>query len=77
MKRSIGFLMFAGCMVLLAGCKPDGMQNYQYFKDNPAEAKSVIGECRLNGTRGMDAKRQAVCDAASGAEQSRKYGAGN
>ncbi|RXZ38290.1 hypothetical protein D9O50_01715 [Oxalobacteraceae bacterium CAVE-383] len=61
-------------MVLIGGCdSSDKPQNYQFFKDNPDQAKAVIGECRLNGTRGMDPKRNAVCDAAVAAEKSAKY----
>jgi hypothetical protein len=74
MKRSVGVLMLAGCITLMTGCDPDaGTQNYQFFKDHPDQAKSVIGDCRLNGTRGMDPKRNAVCDAAVAAEKSTKY----
>lgn len=66
--------MLAGCVAFIAGCDPSGQsQNYQYFKDNPDQAKSVIGDCRLNGTRGMDAKRNAICDAAVAAEKSTRY----
>lgn len=66
--------MLVGCLILIAGCDPDGEpKNYQYFKDHPDEAKAVIGDCRLNGTRGMDQKRNAVCDAAVGADSSTKY----
>jgi hypothetical protein len=74
MKRTVGFLMLAGCVMLMTGCDPNaGTQNYQFFKDNPDQAKSVIGDCRLNGTRGMDAKRNAVCDAAVAADKSTQY----
>ena len=74
MKKAVGFLMLAGCMALLAGCDGSGQtQNYQFFKDNPDQAKAVIGECRLNGTRGMDSKRNAICEAAVAAEKSNKY----
>ncbi|HEY4317939.1 MAG TPA: EexN family lipoprotein [Herbaspirillum sp.] len=66
--------MLAACAILLAACDPEGQpHNYQYFKDNPEQAKSVIGECRLNGTRGMDPKRSAVCEAAVAAEKSTRY----
>jgi hypothetical protein len=74
MKRRAGFLMLAGCVILMTGCDSgDGTQNYQFFKDNPDQARSVIGECRLNGTRGMDSKRRAVCDAAVAADKSTRY----
>jgi hypothetical protein len=74
MKQRVGFLLLAGCVILMAGCdSSDQPQNYQFFKDNPDQAKSVIGECRLNGTRGMDPKRNAVCEAAVAAEKSTKY----
>jgi hypothetical protein len=74
MKQRVGFLMLVGCVTLMTGCDPSGQpQNYQFFKDNPDQAKSVIGDCRLNGTRGMDPKRSAVCEAAVAAEKSTKY----
>lgn len=60
--------------MLMAGCDSDEeTQNYQFFKDNPEQARSVIGECRLNGTRGMDPKRNAVCEAAVAADKSTRY----
>ncbi|MDB5989285.1 MAG: hypothetical protein JWQ10_688 [Herbaspirillum sp.] len=74
MNRRVGFLMLAGCVMLMAGCDSDEeTQNYQFFKDNPEQARSVIGECRLNGTRGMDPKRNAVCEAAVAADKSTRY----
>lgn len=74
MKRIVGFLILAGCVILMTGCDSDeGTQNYQFFKDNPDQARSVIGECRLNGTRGMDQKRNEVCDAAVAADKSTQY----
>ncbi|HWZ46623.1 MAG TPA: EexN family lipoprotein [Herbaspirillum sp.] len=74
MKRGIGFLMLAGCVILMTGCDSDeGKQNYEFFKNHPAQARTVIGECRLNGTRGMDSKRNAVCEAAVAADKSTQY----
>lgn len=74
MKKSVGFVMLACCAAWLAACDSSGQpQNYQFFKDNPDQARAVIGECRLNGTRGMDPKRNAVCEAAVAADKSNKY----
>jgi hypothetical protein len=74
MMRGIGFLILAGCVILMTGCDSDeGMKNYEFFKDHPDQARSVIGECRLNGTRGMDSKRNAICEAAVAADKSTQY----
>ena len=77
MKRIVALLMFAGYVALVTGCNQGSTENYQFFKDNPDEARSVIGDCRLNGTRGMDAKRNAICDAAVAADKSTRYEAAN
>jgi hypothetical protein len=70
MKRRVGLPVLAACVILMTGCDPAGQpQNYQFFRDNPDQAKAVIGDCRLNGTRGMDQKRTAVCDAAVAAQK--------
>lgn len=74
MKRLFGFLMLVGYVAFVVGCdSQDKVQNYQFFKDHPDQALSVIGECRLNGTRGMNKDRNAVCDAANAAYQSSKF----
>ena len=50
MKKAVGFLMLAGCMALLAGCDGSGQtQNYQFFKDNPDQAKAVIASMKARG----------------------------
>lgn len=72
-QPAAGLLLVVGAF-LTTGCDSSGTpQNYQYFKDHPDEARNVIGECRLNGTRGMEKDRQAVCQAANAAEWSTKY----
>jgi hypothetical protein len=74
MNRLTVFLISAACAVLLGGCDAIGKtHNYQYFIDHPDEARAMIGECRLNGTRGMDKQGNAVCDAATTAYQSIQY----
>jgi hypothetical protein len=66
--------MLAGCLAGLAGCDQEGpVENYQYFKDHPDKARSVIGDCRLNGNRGMDQKGNEICAAATAAYQSNLY----
>jgi hypothetical protein len=57
-------LLLISFFVLTACSEGIVRKDSSYFRLNLDEAKAVLGECKINGTRGMSEEKKAECDAA-------------